>query len=175
MRLDRSTRPMAYAANDDTVADNAVAQNVGRNRDDLTPSLSAHAPAFGIGRQASAGVEQPLGQALGRERTRLLGDMADDGVNIGHRSLGPDYLRHEYGGGVWCGVPNVLSHSPTRSCGTVLPASKSASASASAARIASSSSSKMSGSGSAMPYDNRNLSRTNPEKPSFRPSSRSAS
>lgn len=167
MRLGRTTCAVSHAAYDNDISDNAIAQHVGWNSDDLTTSLSTHAATFGMIRQARAGGEQPLAQALGGDGARLARDMGDDGFDIGHRTIGPDYLRHEYGVGSWSGVPRDFSHSATRSCGTVLPASKSASASASAAKIASSSSSKMSGSGSAMPYDIRNLSRTNREKPSF--------
>ena len=167
MKLDWTTCGVADAAYDNDFSNDAIAQHVGWNGDDLTTSLSAHATAFGMVRQTGAGGEQPLAQALGGYGARLARDMGDDGFDIGHRTIGPDYLRHEYGVGSWSGVPKDFSHSATRSCGTVLPASKSASASASAAKIASSSSSKMSGSGSAMPYDTRNLSRTNREKSSF--------
>lgn len=167
MRLSGATGVVPDAAYDDPITDHAIAQRIGRDGHDFATPSGARAATFRMVSQALASSQQSLAKALGGQGTRLVEDVGDDVVDVGQCLVGPDYLRHEYGVGSWWGVPKDFSHSTTRSWGTTLPAARSASAAASAANSASSSSSKMSGSGSAMPYDTRNLSRTNREKPSF--------
>src|SRR4051812_5592609 len=129
MRSEWAAGAVPHTADNNDVSDDAIAQHVGWSGDDLTASLSTHAASFGMVRQAGASGEQLLAQALGGDGARLVRDIGDDGFDIGHGAVSPDYLRHEYGVGSWSGVPRDFSHSPTRSWGTVLPASKSASAS----------------------------------------------
>jgi len=176
MRLGSTARRVANLHDEDSVALDPITHQIGLDKCDLSTAVRDRAPAIGMIAEAFTDRQKLLAKTLSREGFRFTGDVSDDRFNVGESAVGPDYFRHEYGVGSWLGVPRDFSHSTTRSCGTTRPAAMSASASAIAWRSASSSnSSKMSGSGLAMPYDSRNLSRTNPEKPSSRPSSRSVS
>lgn len=176
MRLGATARGVSDFEDEYSVVLDSVAQQIGRDQGDLATTSGYRLATISMVPEALAEGQKLLAETLGGKGFRLARDVDDDRFDVGESSVSPNYFRHEYGVGSWLGVPRDFSQSFTRSCGTTRPAAISASASASAANSASSSSSsKMSGSGSAMPYDNRNLSRTNPEKPSSRPSSRSVS